>query len=175
MRSSTQRSASVATDFHQLMKDLLQSMSIDATSANRPTVEPEVYSFTFDGKTEINIFNPEPHSVDMLAKLGTLQNKKAYNTLLNLLSMNCYHRDGAPLNIGLDAITGKATLWMRIPLASLDLDKLTTLLSYILEKAKAVQQQLKGNASQEPAVLRNSTSHSNAFRINSSQLVKPLL
>jgi len=169
MRSNTQSSASATQEFHRLMKKLLQFMSIQQSASMD---DPAIYSFTFDGKTEVNIFHPEEHSVDILAKIGILQNKKAYTTLLNLLAMNCYHRDGAPMNIGLDPISGKATLWMRVPLASLDPDKLTALIGYILEKATEVQQQLKGSASHESAAGSNSVARNSAFRINSSQLIK---
>lgn len=153
MRAASHHARQAAPDFHRLMKELLKSMQIE-TASNQ---EPEVYSFKFDGKTEVNIFRIRPDSLDVLVKLGVLHNRKAAATLLNLLAMNRYAGGGWPLNIGMDPVTGMTTLWTRVPLLHLDTAGLAALLTSILDKASSVQSQLQATVDGTAQGIRRGT------------------
>jgi hypothetical protein len=127
-------------DFHRLMKDLLRYMNIDAPSDHRS----EVYSFSFDEKTEVHICSPQPGALDMLVRVGILGNREANGILHKLLAMNLYRGDGMPLNVGMDPASGRVTLWTRHSLYGMEIQKLTSLLTEILDQADLCGSHLDG-------------------------------
>jgi len=131
--------------FHELMHELLRFMQIQPSS-NLPS---EVYSFSFDdGKTEVNIFSEHPGRLDMLVLAGVMKEPTVV-VLRNLLGMNPYIQGDFPLGIGVDPASGKVTLWTRHSLEELDVRKLASLLTTVLDHAATVQGHL--NASPAPS------------------------
>lgn len=144
------RSSSIANaSFHDLMKQLLRHMQISPSSKK----EPEVYAFTFDGKTEIKMFSRLPGMFDVVVlSLGTLENGGSQAVLLNLLQLDYYTVDGPCLSVGIHPSNGKVCLWTRQSLVGMDLQKLVDLLHCALDRASTVRQHLEGKHLPAPTV-----------------------
>jgi Tir chaperone protein (CesT) family len=151
-------------DFHELMKELLLFMQIKPFS----DAAPEVYSFTFENKTEIKICSRQPGTFDMIVKIGVVQNQKAHTVLLNLLSMNRYISDGPCLSIGIDPDSGIVILWSRQSLAALDLERLKGLLKIVLTRAASARQHLQEVVASSP--VKTNTLHQNWMAASTSKV-----
>jgi hypothetical protein len=146
------------------MKELLQFMQIRSSVQK----EPEVYSFTFDGQTEVKILSGQAGHLDILVlSLPPLNTAGSQAALLSLLHLNYYTFDGPCLSIGRDPSSGKICLWSRQSLAGMDLQKLVDLLHHVLARASVAQQHLQAKAANTPTVKR----HARGFNVSSHALL----
>jgi hypothetical protein len=142
MRRTDNSHISNAQDFHGLMQQLLQYMKI------APSAESlgEVYSFTFDRKTEVKLFSLTPDALEMHIMLGVLSDQAAPTVMLNLLHLNRYISEGPCMSIGVDPDSRAVTVWSRHSLVDMDLAKLAGVIRAALSRASLAHACLNGSA-----------------------------
>jgi hypothetical protein len=117
--------------FHDLMRSLWWYMDIDLPANARS----EVYSVTFTQEIEVHFLSTHPGQLDIISEAGVLVNKQASQSLLRLLELNY-----PPLTVSVDETSGSVMVWTRQELATLDRDKLVSLVTHLLKSVYHAKQ-----------------------------------
>jgi hypothetical protein len=126
--------------FQDLMKSLWKVMQIDLPSDSTS----EVYSIMFANQVEIHLLNTVDGMIDIIAEAGTLRDPLAGPALLQLLALN-----HPPLTVSIDKDSGIVMVWVRQGMAYIEMERLTSLISDLVNTVSLARQCIDGKQLQE--------------------------